>query len=81
MQGIFISGRRPKSKKEIRERLAEADGSRAVRVEATSLLGNEYDGPIQGAPDGTYPFVGPCPFTKRSFYGKITKRNGTIKVA
>ncbi len=81
MQGIYINGRRPKSKKEIRETVAANPG--AVEVEATSAFGNEYDGPL---PDwdghGRITFVGPDPYTKRSFYGNIIRKpDGTLKVA
>lgn len=68
-QGIWINGERPKSKKAVKEAIAE-DPSR-VRLEATSLMGNEYDGPVSGAPAGTHDFVGPDPYTKRNFYGNI----------
>lgn len=80
MQGIFIAGRRPKSKKEIKEMLADPITSTRVRLEATSAFGNEYDGPVVDAPDGSYTFVGPDPFTKRNFYGTIVKRNGKVAV-
>ena len=79
MQGIFVNGRRPKSKKEIRERIAE--DPTAVRLEATSLFGNEYDGPVKGAPDGRYTFVGPDPHTARKFYGTIHKTGDRLRVA
>ena len=74
MQGIFIDGRRPKSKKEIKEVVA-TDPSR-VSIEATSMFGNEYDGELTHAPEGRITFVGPDPYTKRSFYGTIVKRAG-----
>lgn len=71
MQGVFLNGARPKSKKQVRE--AVAAGQR-VRIEATSWFGDEYDGPLDGY-EGTKPiyFVGPDPYTKRSFYGQITR--------
>jgi hypothetical protein len=86
MQGIFIQegvlstdSRRPKSKKEVRELLAE-DPSQ-VLLEATSMFGNEYGGPVSEAPVGRYYVVGPDPYTKRSFYGEITVRpDRSIKV-
>jgi hypothetical protein len=72
MQGIFINGRRPASKKAVREALATDPGS--VRIEATSFHGNEYDGPADGdgAPDKVV-FVGPDPERKRNFYGTATR--------
>jgi hypothetical protein len=81
MQGIFINGSRPKSKKAVKE--AVASGQR-VRVEATSFFGNEYDGLLftdDGPAVGTYRFVGPDPYTRRNFYGTITvKDDGTVLV-
>lgn len=79
MQGIFVDGRRPKSKKEVRE--AAADNPQRVRIEATSWFGNEYDGSLVNAPQGTIYFVGPDPHTKRNFYGQIvvTEKGVTVK--
>lgn len=77
MDGIFIKGQRPKSKKAIKE--AVAAGER-VRIESTSLFGG-YDGPVGEAPAGTYNFVGPDPYTARNFYGSIVvKADGTATV-
>jgi hypothetical protein len=78
MQGIWISGRRPKSKKEIKE--AVANDPRTVSLEATSLSGHEYDGRVSDAPNGTYTFVGPDPYQKRNFYGSIKVSQSVIKV-
>ena len=79
MQGIFIDGRRPKSKKEVREVVA-IDAAR-VRLEATAMVGGgEYDGLVSNAPEGTYNFVGPDPFTKRTFYGNIVVKGGKVVV-
>jgi hypothetical protein len=77
MQGIFINGKRPKSKKAVKEACAGFD---SVRLEATSMFGNEYDGFVSSAPDGTYTFVGPDPYTKRSFYGNIIVKDGKVTV-
>ena len=79
MQGIFINFNRPKSKKEVKETIASNPDK--VRLEATSIFGNEYDGLVSDAPDGTYNFVGPNPFTDRKFYGTIKKNGTTIKVS
>lgn len=70
MQGLFVEGRRPKSKKAVRE--AIATNPARVRLEATSWFGNEYDGPVEDAPAGEYHIVGPDPHTDRRFYGTIT---------
>lgn len=72
MQGIFIDGRRPRTKKEVRE-MAASDPSR-VRVEATSLFPGEYDGALSDplARDRRIVFTGPDPYKKRVFYGTIT---------
>lgn len=78
MQGIYFSGyRRPKSKKEVKEHV---EAGAKVMLEATSVFGNEYDGDVRDAPDGSYHFVGPDPQTSRKFYGTITKQGTTIKV-
>lgn len=78
MQGIYIDGYRPKSKKQVKE-AAATDASR-VSLEATSIFGNESEGPLTDVPDGEYYFVGPCPYTRRSFYGTITVREGKVTV-
>lgn len=77
MDGIYINGERPKSKKVIKEMLA-FDPSK-VSIDATSMFGG-FSGPVTEGSDGDYMFVGPCPHTKRNFYGTITKRNGKITV-
>ena len=77
MQGIYLSGLRPKSKKAVKEAVA---AGRRVSLEATSLHGNEYDGPVAEAPDGTYFFVGPDPYRSRRFYGSIIKKGDSIQV-
>jgi hypothetical protein len=79
MQGIWIDGERPKSKKAIREAVA-LDPTR-VKIEATSVFGNDYSGPVFGAPVGRYHFVGPDPYTSRKFYGTITvAADGKLRV-
>lgn len=78
MQGIFINGSRPKSKKQVKEAIAD---KQRVRLEATSIFGNEFDGMIDDAPDGTYTFVGPDPSRDRRFYGTIKKQGDVIKVS
>lgn len=82
MHGIFIHLNRPKSKKAVREALKDENVRNWVILEATSLFGNEYDGPVVDAPAGKYYFVGPDPYNKRNFYGSITvKPDGSITVA
>jgi hypothetical protein len=72
MQGIYISYNRPRSKKQIKEQAA-TDPSK-IQIEATSVFGNEYDGPATEMPIGTQvTFVGPDPHTKRDFYGTIKR--------
>lgn len=78
MQGIFINGVRPRSKKEVREAVL-ADPS-SVRLERTAWIGDEYDGPVSEAPDGTHVFVGPDPYLKRNFYGQVVVSGGKVKV-
>jgi hypothetical protein len=78
VQGIYVDYERPKSKKAVKE--AVADDPSRVRIEATSLFGNEYDGSVSDAPDGTYTFVGPDPYRKRNFYGTIKVAGGKVTV-
>lgn len=78
MYGIYLGNDRPRSKKAIKD--AAADPFNDINLEATSVFGNEYDGPLRTAPDGVYTFVGPDPYTSRKFYGTITKRDGKITV-
>lgn len=70
-QGAFVGYSRPKTKKALREAVA-ADPSE-VRLEATSMFGNEYDGSLSDAPTGqTFYVVGPDPYTKRSWYAQVS---------
>lgn len=81
MQGIFLQGRRPKSKAELKRFIADGGDLSRVRVEAPSMFGNEFDGPLSEAPNGTITFVGPDPYTKRNFYGTIKVSDGSVKVS
>lgn len=69
-QGIYLSGsRRPKSKKEIKEAVAN---NKVVVIEATSIFGNEYDGRLSEMPKtNAVTFCGPNPHSDRRFYGTI----------
>jgi hypothetical protein len=80
MQGLFIAYQRPRSKKAVKE--AVADDPSMVQVEATSMFGDEYDGTLDKAPAGTtIYFVGPDPYTRRNFYGAIeVGEDGALKV-
>jgi hypothetical protein len=80
MQGVFVDGKRPKSKKAIKEAIARDPHS--VRIQATSLIGREFDGLASELPEGTrVSFVGPDPYLSRKFYGTIRKVGGRLKVA
>lgn len=69
-QGIYIGGRRPKSKKAVKE-VATANPERVI-VEATSIFGNEYEGRLSEMPKtNTVTFCGPNPHSDRRFYGTI----------
>ena len=79
MQGVFIKNDRPKSKKAIKEAIAANAAS--VSLEATSIWGNEWDGPVTEMPeDKPVYFVGPDPHRKRNFYGSITRKGNKITV-
>ncbi len=71
--GVFIAGRRPKSKKDIKVALETAPHT--VSIESTSLFGGGFSGKVsEGMPEIT--FAGPCPHTSRKFYGQIGCKNG-----
>lgn len=80
MQGIYIDGRRPKSKKQVREHIKEHPLGGGVTLEATSMFGNEYGGRLDEAPHNTYYVVGPDPYTSRKFYLNLEWKNGKWKV-
>jgi hypothetical protein len=82
MQGVRDrSGRRFQSKKALKERAQDyGDDSGTFDLEATSVFGNEYDGPIENAPNGTYYVVGPDPYTSRKWYAQVIKTDSGIKV-
>lgn len=80
-QGLFVKidgkWRRPKSGAEVK-RLVLGDKDldphpELVKIEGTSAFGNDYDGLLTEAPlNKTMYFVGPDPYTKRSFYLNVT---------
>ena len=83
MQSIFLGHGRAKSKAQLKRVLkGEIDGFEAkhISLEATSMFGNEYDGPITEAPNGRYTFVGPSPYDRR-FYGTIVKTDQGITIS
>lgn len=72
MDGIRIDGRRPESKKEVREAIA-ADPGR-VTVEITSAFHARSGQDVAlGEADMPVTFVGPDPYARRNFYGTITR--------
>jgi len=87
MQGLFIAGSRPRSKKQVKELVAGINAGDedpfALVFEATSVFGNEYDGSLANAPKRSYTFVGPDPHTSRKFYLTIewstTKKEWIVK--
>ncbi len=80
MQGVYIAGRRPKSKKAIREALKTEPHK--VTLERTAFMGNEYGGPVLDMPENVrQTFVGPDPYTSRKFYGSMLRSGTTIKLA
>lgn len=80
MQGAYVGSDRPATKKALREAIA-ADPSR-VTFEATSLFGDEYDGPADGLPDGVTVYVtGPDPYRRRNWYAAVQRgKGGTLVV-
>lgn len=87
MYAVYINGRLPKSKKEVKEAAKRLDDTNAllsgglpnIDLENTSMFGG-YSGSLNNAPDGSYTFVGPNPYTDRRFYGTITVSNNGLTV-
>lgn len=78
MQGIWLADAnkthfvRPASKKQVREMVTGAPDH--VIVEATSMFGDEPEGPADELANGTtVSFVGPDPYESRRFYGQLIK--------
>lgn len=72
MDGIYIEGHHPTSKKAIKETLAGPYPS-LVSVECTSMFGG-FNGPVSGMAVGQkITFVGPDPYHARKFYGTIER--------
>jgi hypothetical protein len=81
MHGVYVNGKRPKSKQAVKE--AVARDPQSVRLEATAIIGQEYDGPAADMPAGLrIAFVGPDPYQERRFYGTLSRKaDGTLRVA
>ena len=77
-QGVFVNGRRCKSKTLLKQ-IVKAN-PHLVDLEATSIFGNEHNGPLTEVPDGKYYVVGPCPATSRRWFAQIIKENGKVTV-
>lgn len=81
MYGVWMrNGRRPESKKAMREALA---GNHYIILHDTSMFGPGPDIAVGGgnaAPDGTYVFVGPDPYTARKFFGQVVVKGGKVVV-
>ena len=76
--GIWIDGRDPKSKAEVKRAFAD---NREVIFYDTSAFSNFGSRKLSALPDGNHTIVGPNPYTKRNFYGTITKRGDSIKIS
>lgn len=78
MQGVYNQvGQRFRTKKALREAVTNDE---YVLLEATSLFGDEYTGPLGAAPDGDYFIAGPDPYRDRRWYAHITKADDFVKV-
>jgi hypothetical protein len=75
-QGVWdADGGRFPSKKALKDAFDSAS------LEATSIFGNEYGGPLSEAPVGEYFVVGPDPYTSRKWYAHIiVKAEGKVTI-
>lgn len=86
--GAYVNGERPKSKKAVREAIANGD---YVTFDGTatmfeSITGTVADGVLivngdVAGPSTKLALCGPDPYTKRSFYGTVENVNGKVKVS
>lgn len=77
--GVYIKGRTPKSKKQIKE--AMRDDPASVTFYDTSFFnpGPTFDG-ANVPPSTNLTFVGPNPYQDRKFYGTVKVRDGKVVV-
>jgi hypothetical protein len=79
MQGAFDHhGKRFRFKKHLKAAVQEQE---YVLLEATSIFGDEYTGPLGAAPDGDYYIAGPDPYTDRRWYAHIVKHGDQLGVS
>lgn len=78
MQGVFIHGSRPPTKKFLKaavDTINEGGDPFSVVIEATSMFGNEFDGSLHKALEeeqhGPFYLVGPDPRTSRKWYANL----------
>lgn len=96
MHGVYVNGYRPKTKKALKEAIAELNARSThpskntddtsndhdpspkmplVRLQATSIYGNEFDGTLEEAladnQYGVFYLVGPDPYTNRRWYANL----------
>lgn len=69
MDGVFVDGQRPATKKALRE--AAADDPARVQVECTSAFTARGTIALTRLPRGKYYVVGPDPYTSRKWYATI----------
>ena len=79
MQIIEVDGQVPTSLEAIKQAVADNPGR--VSVIATSVFGNEYDGPLSDMPEGEVACVGPDGEENRDFYFNLISREGRFFVS
>lgn len=78
MDGIWVNGRRPETKKQVREACVNAPET--VEFDWTSIFDHPNWSRLKDMPECKVNFVGPDPYNSRKFYGTVTKKNGEVKV-
>lgn len=81
--GATVSGRRPASKKALREALASAPET--VEFDSTAMMGPRAGDTIKAtaADIGSYSLsvVGPDPYTRRDWYATVEVKAGKLKLS
>ncbi|MCD6056517.1 MAG: hypothetical protein K0Q89_47 [Thermomicrobiales bacterium] len=78
MDGIYINGKRPASKKAVKEALNTTPES--VEVETTRFGHEALAYALDLKPGTKVNFVGPDPYTSRKFYGTLQRTTLGFKV-
>jgi hypothetical protein len=77
--GAYVDGRRPKSKKALKEAIRDTPDK--VTFDGTSGMGPQFSGGVANIPVGaTLAVTGPDPYNARNWYANVSQSGGKVKV-